>query len=260
MIFLSRQYDEVWGDAPDYIANESWFEWNGVEYREIEEYPGYYVSEEGRVLSTHGRRARFIKTWRGKHGHEYFYPWDKTESKQARLLVHREVAKAFIPNNTDGNIVRHLNDDPSDNRVCNLAWGTHKDNTADCRRNGNMYMRKVYCFELDETYESVTEAAEKLGVTKGAIVYGCEGKMGRVRGMHICYLEDGNERAKDEEWFKKDGNNKSVRAINLKTGVIMNFPSRKEAGKALGICNTNITNVIAGRLKHAGGWRFEEGE
>jgi hypothetical protein len=49
------------------------------------------------------------------------------------------VADAFLPAKcpTD-TVVRHLNDDSSDNRAVNLARGTQKDNMADSIRNGTL--------------------------------------------------------------------------------------------------------------------------
>jgi len=59
--------------------------------------------------------------------------------KQTRFLVSRLVADAFLPTKcpTD-TVVRHLNDDPSDNRAVNLARGTYADNAADAIRNEKM--------------------------------------------------------------------------------------------------------------------------
>lgn len=49
--------------------------------------------------------------------------------------LHRLIAEAFIPNPQNLPVVRNLNDVKSDNRIENLAWGTHKDNGADAVRN-----------------------------------------------------------------------------------------------------------------------------
>lgn len=49
--------------------------------------------------------------------------------------VHRIVAKAFLPNPENHPLVRHLDDNPSNNHVSNLAWGTYQDNADDRERN-----------------------------------------------------------------------------------------------------------------------------
>jgi hypothetical protein len=53
------------------------------------------------------------------------------------------VANAFLPpKGPTDTVVRHLNDDPADNRIENLAWGTHSDNMLDAIRNGKWCAKK----------------------------------------------------------------------------------------------------------------------
>jgi len=47
-----------------------------------------------------------------------------------------------------------------------------------------------------------------------------------------------------------------VLAVNLKTHEVSKFPSQAEAGRTLGVKQTNITGVVKGRLKQAGGYWF----
>ena len=59
----------------------------------------------------------------------------KIEGKCRQFKVHRLLAEVFIPNPDGLPIVRHLNDVRDDNRLCNLAYGTHQDNMEDMKRN-----------------------------------------------------------------------------------------------------------------------------
>jgi hypothetical protein len=50
---------------------------------------------------------------------------------------HRLLGKTFLPNPANLPVVRHLDDDRSNNQLENLAWGTHADNAQDKVRNGH---------------------------------------------------------------------------------------------------------------------------
>lgn len=52
------------------------------------------------------------------------------DSVVTRKDVHRMVAEAFIPNPNNYPQVDHINDNPKDNRVCNLQWCTAKVNST----------------------------------------------------------------------------------------------------------------------------------
>lgn len=54
-----------------------------------------------------------------------------------RARVHVLVLEAFIGPRPKGMVARHLNDQQSDNRLENLAWGTPEQNREDARRNRN---------------------------------------------------------------------------------------------------------------------------
>jgi hypothetical protein len=49
--------------------------------------------------------------------------------------VHHAVLLTYVGPRPDGHEGRHLNDDPTDNRVENLSWGTRLQNADDRRRN-----------------------------------------------------------------------------------------------------------------------------
>ena len=249
---MSRQYDDCFCDVPyeemlleDYVEDSF-----GIMYRRIGN-TYYFVSSDGYIISMMKEKPRILESWPTKHGHRV------VRIHGIDYYVHRLVAEAFIPNPHNYPVVRHLNDIPDDNDYRNLAWGTQSDNIEDCRKNGNMYMKKVYCFEKDEIYDSCADAARELGVHKSVVTLCCQGKNGTGNGYHFCYLDEIEEKRKDPSWLRVRIL-KPIVAISPE-GERIRFNSRKEAGEALGIPSCGISSVINGHLSHTHGWRFEEG-
>lgn len=62
-------------------------------------------------------------------------------------LVHQLVLEAFVgPRPDEAMGVRHLNDDPTDNTLGNLAWGTYGENMQDRVTNGiHHYAKRTHC-------------------------------------------------------------------------------------------------------------------
>jgi len=62
------------------------------------------------------------------------------------VTVHSLVMAAFVGPRPEGQVIRHLNDDPWDNRLENLAYGTQRDNAHDLIRNGRHFdTNKTHC-------------------------------------------------------------------------------------------------------------------
>lgn len=125
------------------------------EWREIEGYPDYQVSDDGQVK--HGDYVMIGNRIRSGHKQVKL----RRNGKTICHYVHRLVAKAFIPNPDNLPIVRHLNDNPIDNNVDNLAWGTQKDNMNDSIRNGSFkYAKNNKLHEArDKAYEKTSKHA-----------------------------------------------------------------------------------------------------
>ena len=109
--------------------------------RWISGYEGIYVvSNLGRVRSVDrtiiskdgvARRlkGKVLKLVRATYGYHMVGLHKDGEVKL--MLVHRIVAKAWLPNPRNLPVVMHLDDVTDNNRVSNLKWGTHKENTQD---------------------------------------------------------------------------------------------------------------------------------
>lgn len=114
---------------------------------------GYEVSSLGQVRSMdrtvpHPRSGQL--TLRGRMlkisiaGSHRGYPTVHLGQGNTRT-VHALMALAFL-GPPEGRQVRHLNGDPHDNRLENLAYGTVKDNMADMVRHGTQWQQqKTHC-------------------------------------------------------------------------------------------------------------------
>ena len=105
----------------------------------------YYASKDGDIYS--GISKRIInplkRTTRNK---TYYY----IDIKQKHTNVHRIVYIAWNGELQDGEIIRHINDDTTDNRLCNLQSGTQKDNITDCINNGHRVGGTYYLTLFDK--------------------------------------------------------------------------------------------------------------
>jgi hypothetical protein len=51
-------------------------------------------------------------------------------NKGKRFLLHRLIAESFIPNIEKKRVVNHIDNNPKNNKVSNLEWVTHRENTC----------------------------------------------------------------------------------------------------------------------------------
>jgi hypothetical protein len=115
---------------------EEWLDVHGTD--------GFYeVSNFGRVRSWLNTRREWqdrphlLNPSIGKNGYRVFC--HRLFGGETRLLVHREVCRAFHgspPATGDRIEVRHLDGNKLNNMATNLAWGTSADNAADRVRHG----------------------------------------------------------------------------------------------------------------------------
>lgn len=68
------------------------------------------------------------------------------KGRHCNYTVHRLMAKTFLGDVSDSDVVRHLNDVRTDNRIENLAVGSHSENRFDSIRNGtHVEANKTHC-------------------------------------------------------------------------------------------------------------------
>ena len=109
------------------------------------------------------------------------------------IHIHREVAKAFIPNPENKPQINHLNGIKSDNKTDNLCWATQSENMLhsfrELGRKGGMFGKRgnlnkesipVSQFsligELIKFHEGICDASRKTGIDRSTISSVCNHK------------------------------------------------------------------------------------
>ena len=196
---------------------EKWVRINTIEgYEEVKDQYWISNSNEDVIInrSTNKKVKGYIDDYRYKRVN-----LQTKDGKMKKCRIHILKAKAFIytPNPLGYNVVRHLNDVKTDNRLINLAWGTQSDNVRDSIRNGS------YSYE----------ASARGGKIAGKI-------NGKITGA-----KNGKKSAKKTS--------KPIRCIE--TGAI--YSSIREAGRQLDISHGDIGRCCRGRRPTAGGFHWE---
>ena len=138
------------------------------------------MSNLGRVKNKHGRILKpEIRTG--------YYSVDlRKNGKRYKFRIHRLVAEAFIPNPDDLPEVNHKDENKLNNIASNLEWCDSTYNTHYSKHQD----LSVYCFDLDEYFESASEAAVHTGVCRTSIVKACRGQLSQAGGKWWCYAKD----------------------------------------------------------------------
>ena len=166
------------------------------EWRDVVGYEGkYMVSNKGEVYSllSHIKLKRLVIN--GYYRVSLCYDGD---IKLA--LVHRLVAKAFIPNPENKRCVNHLDENRLNNDVSNIEWATHKENThwgtniqrmIETQRNTSPFRKAVYQYDrslvLINQFQSASEAARVLGIRADGISHAACGREKSYKGFIWSY-------------------------------------------------------------------------
>lgn len=102
-----------------------------IEWRPVPRYDGYSVSTCGQMIGPRG----LMRPMSAEKGH--LYVLTRRPGVPRKLFVHRAVLLAFEGAPPPGKpFALHRDDDPRNNDLGNLYWGSFQDNADDCVRNG----------------------------------------------------------------------------------------------------------------------------
>ena len=106
-------------------------------WRDVVGYEGLYmVSNMGRIKSFYGIGEKLLTPSVNKGGYMYVVLTNINKVRKS-LKVHTLVAQAFLPNPENKPVVHHRDSNRANNRVDNLEWVTHRENTAYAVQNGS---------------------------------------------------------------------------------------------------------------------------
>ena len=139
-----------------------------LKYHKLKFNPKYIISNKGFVISL-VREFHLLNIRRDKHGYVHYYIRDLSTEKRKDFKGHRLVAEYFIDNPNDYPIVNHIDGDKANNHIENLEWCTYSQNNIHAYKNGLNRSKKKQCTINGIDYESITEAANQLGVSRATI-------------------------------------------------------------------------------------------
>ena len=123
----------------------------------------YYITESGDIYKKcRPRRART--------GYKQF-----SFGRDNICYIHRLVCHLWNGEPKEGESVRHLDGDPTNNHASNLAWGSHKENMIDMARHGTQRIQVLSAEDVKAIREHPggygyrKELVEKYGVTENHI-------------------------------------------------------------------------------------------
>ena len=110
------------------------------EWREIDGFPNYMVSNTGEIKSLNYNKTgkeKVLIPHKLSNGYLGINLYDN-DKKSCYLLIHRLVAQAFLPNPNGCRIINHKDENRSNNSVNNLEWCSHKYNLNYGNRNSKL--------------------------------------------------------------------------------------------------------------------------
>lgn len=185
------------------------------QWKIIEDYPDYMVSNFGRVKSLNYRntgKEKIMTPNKLNNGKGYLRIELSKNCITKKFLVHRLVATAFIPNPENKPQIDHINTDRTDNRVENLRWVTNKENcnnpiSKKHYSNGNKgkTSKKIVQFTLDEKFikqwDSINEIKNELGFNN--ISACCMGKRNKSGNFKWYFMDKWLYNYASEWWDKE---------------------------------------------------------
>lgn len=168
-----------------------------MEFKQIEDL-NYEIASDGTVRNI---KTKYVQKNRPGGTSAYLLVMLKCGVKKYRtLLLHRLIAKAFIPNPDGKAQVNHINGIKTDNRIENLEWCSRSENIQHMYDTGLKKYRPLHykgkfgaehnrskavrCIETGEVFGSQSEAGRKLNICHSSVSWSIKHGL-PIYGMHF---------------------------------------------------------------------------
>jgi len=165
----------------------------GERWKDIEGYSGLYqISNYGRIKTFYNKKTnessdsgQILKVFKDNDGYFIIDLCFKDKANNYyRHLIHRLVAKAFLPNPENKKQVKHKNKIRTDNRACNLEWssGSMKGRFGKDNHRSKKILQYDLKGKLIKEWESITQINKELGFSVQNIRFVCRGEQKKCNG------------------------------------------------------------------------------
>lgn len=245
-------------------------------YMPIKDYEGLYeinpsgvIRSVDRTLKVTGQKNRLFKgrilaiTANVQTGYLTVSLWKDNVGKTK--YVHRLVAETFIPNPHNLPEVNHIDANRQNASVTNLEWCTRSGNMKHAYNIGALSQtprKKLTDSQLDSLIQeflagvSLTQLASELGIGLSRFSINMR-KRSKESNINEEYE---NELIKQKRLRNQKAKQPKIQGIlqyDVHGNFICRYSSLYKAGKATGTSAGNISNVLAGRTKTAGGFLWK---
>lgn len=180
-------------------------------WKDIEGFPGYQVSNLGRVRN---KKTDQIKKQIDRNG--YLHVVLSLNNRSITKKVHRLVAETFLGKHDDLD-VNHIDGCKKNNILYNLEFCTRRENVQHGYTTGlNPHERPVRIIETGETFKSVKDCAKAIDGDIQNVSHCINGKLKSHKGLHFEAIE----KKKEKKPFLYPFQMEAVK--NMKNGCILN--------------------------------------